>query len=582
MLYWAFSLVVPAFADLSPYPLSAKPLATVYTVAERGRSEEELVCLDTLAGNLARQQPQLYRVASADGISRSSGDSYSRFLLDLESSQQISVNASLATAPLAAIVAHWSSAVKGYVRTNAKDASVSAGLTFSAGSEGILVAAGDDVAKELEKAGLAQVKDLRGKHVADVIQDILPQLSERVFVFQDASEMTFLGDYAVFARAPTVAFGSEPDIESLLLRRAKGPAVAFGWGPENTYVTTMNQHKVYVHASNYNKNLAALSNVKDWTPSGLPKVKSDAATAVHTVAFVMSDGDNLQWTLGPWSVDAKWFGNERRGEVPLGWTFSPATNWLAPSVLHNVSLSLTQQDELIAGPSGVGYMYPTEWPDSLSDFAALTSRAMGKGHMRLLNVIGKNDDVPDRSTLAPLLEPENIDGMIYYPFGGGYSGLRGAVWFVNGKPVVSGRYSLWGEAASGLMLGVDALVKALATLPKDPASVSGYSIIPVHAWSHTYADVARVAAGLKEAGGFEVVLPSELLRRVGSLGRICHCDHVGASAPGNGYTCNDARRSAFCSTKQRCVATGDWTYPPTSWSQICAEDNNTTLTAVVV
>ena len=41
-----------------------------------------------------------------------------------------------------------------------------------------------------------------------------------------------------------------------------------------------------------------------------------------------------------------------------------------------------------------------------------------------------------------------------------------------------------------------------------------YSIIPVHAWSHTYDDVVAVATALQAAGGFDVVLPSELIKRV--------------------------------------------------------------------
>ena len=37
---------------------------------------------------------------------------------------------------------------------------------------------------------------------------------------------------------------------------------AFGWGPENAYVSTCNAAGVYVHASDYCTNLAALSNAR--------------------------------------------------------------------------------------------------------------------------------------------------------------------------------------------------------------------------------------------------------------------------------------------------------------------------------
>ena len=44
------------------------------------------------------------------------------------------------------------------------------------------------------------------------------------------------------------------------MAHASGMGAAFGWGPENAYVSTLNAHGIYVHASDYNKNLAALSN----------------------------------------------------------------------------------------------------------------------------------------------------------------------------------------------------------------------------------------------------------------------------------------------------------------------------------
>merc|ERR1711964_250637 len=109
----------------------------------------------------------------------------------------------------------------------------------------------------------------------------------------------------------------------------------------------------------------------------------------------MSDGDNLQWTLGGWTTDEKYWGSPLRGSVPLGWTFSPSTKWLAPTVLQNVMATATSNDELVAGPSGVGYMYPAHWPSSkLDDFASLTFEGMKAAGMKAINAIGKEDNEP--------------------------------------------------------------------------------------------------------------------------------------------------------------------------------------------
>ena len=172
----------------------------------------------------------------------------------------------------------------------------------------------------------------------------------------------------------------------------------------------------------------------------------------------------------------------------------------------------------MAAPSGVGYAYPSIWPaDSRrGDFAGLTHDGMQAAGMSVVNVLGQNDDEPSESELLDLLAG-NVTGMLYYSWGSGYSGFGGKMWTMGGKPVVSGRYTLWGEEAEGPMLGVDGMIAALTALPcRDKSMAEAYSVVPVHAWSHNLTDVMRVVAALEEAGGFEVVLPSELLIRVAS------------------------------------------------------------------
>ena len=56
-----------------------------------------------------------------------------------------------------------------------------------------------------------------------------------------------------------------------------------------------------------------------------------------------------------------------------------------------------------------------------------------------------------------MLARDEVDAVLWYSYGEGYSGLRGNVAYVGGKPVIGGRVSLWGEGTSGDMIGVDAL-----------------------------------------------------------------------------------------------------------------------------
>eukprot|EP00419_Tripos_fusus_P004085 CAMPEP_0172673566 /NCGR_PEP_ID=MMETSP1074-20121228/12220_1 /TAXON_ID=2916 /ORGANISM="Ceratium fusus, Strain PA161109" /LENGTH=597 /DNA_ID=CAMNT_0013490881 /DNA_START=69 /DNA_END=1862 /DNA_ORIENTATION=+ len=582
---FAFALLACHAAGSVPYPVSRRSITTLFAVEEDGRSKEELLCLDSVAGNLARQSPQLYRVGKANWADQAVSDGYSDWLLDMQKKRGINVDSSLIGLSFQKVVQHFVSSNRGsissYVRCNPGDASVSAAITYAAAGDGVLIAASQTVADALESAGVSQVKDLRGKAVRDVLADVLPRLSTRIFVFQDTSKMANLGDYAIFARAPSIAFGKDQAAQSALLARAQGPAAAFGWGPENDFVSTLNRHGVYVHASDWSKNLAALSNAPPAVHS-IPTATAEAprvqsTEALHTVAFLMSDGDNLQWTLGNWEVDKKYWGSPQRGKIPMGWTFSPSSAWVAPSALAKVLTSKSPNDELVAGPSGVGYMFPQTWPQSFrSDFSALTFQGMKSAGMRLVNVLGQNDNMPDMDSLSPLLASSDVDGMIYYGWGDGYASLKGKAFWVDSKPVITGRLSLWGEATSGLMLGVQPMVEALKKQAKDVSSAAGYSLVIVHAWSHNYTDAVTIAEALAAEGGFDVVLPSELVRRFKANVKppsshiTCQCTHVGEGAPNNGYECTDPSKNAYCASTQFCMADGDWNFPVDGqWSQIC-------------
>jgi hypothetical protein len=565
--------VVAAIADgsLAPYPNSVTPASLLFAVSESGRSASELLLLDSLAGYVARRTPRLYRVASADWENPNTTDSYSRWLQEL-SRLDVTVNASLLSAPFGAIAATvLGSEAASYVRCNWGDASTSAALTLAAASDNCALVASDDATvSALEQAGIPMGSDVRGKTVSDVLlPSVLARLSRRIFVFQDPSKAMFLGELAVFARAATLQFGSDLQAQTAVLQRAEGLGAAFGWGPENSYVSTLNGHGVYVHASDYNKNLAVLSNTVEAVtpivtrrePAVVSGGSGDPKALVHTVSFVMTDGDNLQWTLGGWSVDSTWFGSAARGAVPVGWTFSPAIALVAPSALDSVMTKCSANDELVAGPSGVGYIFPSTFSTTLlGDFANLTASTMRRGNMRVINVLGQDDSPPVAALVAPLLANEDVDGMLFYSWGDGYSGLRGDCWWIGGKPVVSGRYSLWGSEPTGDQLDVATMIDKIKALPQDPMSPLGYSVIPVHAWSHSYSDIVTVAMALKAAGGFEIVLPSELIRRVkanlggGGNGTLCSCDTPGAGTAGsNRFSCSDGT-AAFCAANEVCFA----------------------------
>jgi hypothetical protein len=84
----------------------------------------------------------------------------------------------------------------------------------------------------------------------------------------------------------------------------------------------------------------------------------------------MSDGDNLQEDEG--LVPLKW-ADSNRGHVPISWTLSPALVDVAPVILRYFQRTATLNDELVSGPSGLGYTYPEAWPSATFDQYAKVS-----------------------------------------------------------------------------------------------------------------------------------------------------------------------------------------------------------------
>jgi len=463
------------------------------------------------------------------------------------------------------------------------------GTDAATGGVGVVVAAasGSATIAALGALGVPQVTDATGQSAGDAFAHWADpahggELSSSLSVFQpdDGAKSQCMAGYAVFGRAPTVEYQTDTDMfphggeeaEAVLARVAANPTlgVSMGWGPEYQLVEHSAGAGAWVHASDWSSDLAQLSNLPAHSgvragaatvaarrgvgaaPARAAAAAGAAAAAaaaaslssasaadtavvaaatvppadpVHTVAFLMSDGDNLCWLQGGWALQPQWWASPQRGQVPIGWTFSPAAQRLFPTVLDYAHEQATSNDVLVAGPSGAGYTYPSRLPAALqAPYANMTSALMRASAMRTLNVI---DDFPTADTLAPLLEQEGVDALFTYTYADYYAGLRGTVTWVGDKPLIGARIALWDDAGPADVgkkdaLGVEALVDMLATLPKTPASANGYSVVSVNAWSHNVSDVVRAAELLKQRGGFRVITPDALAAEL--VANVPHVD----------------------------------------------------------
>jgi hypothetical protein len=204
-----------------------------------------------------------------------------------------------------------------------------------------------------------------------------------------------LREYAIALGAAVVWLDPEVSAESTLLNKflASMPAGAnyMGWWPEEQPgVERVSHYGFTTIASDYSTNLAFHSGLpRRIEPRPMP-AKPALQNKIY-VAFILSDGDNLQYVE---HLMRKLWNNSDRGKVPIGWTVSPAMVDAMPGALNYYHQSATDNDNLISGPSGYGYTYPNYWLQSashvttatLADFVAKTEEYNVAAGLRVVTI----------------------------------------------------------------------------------------------------------------------------------------------------------------------------------------------------
>jgi len=122
-----------------------------------------------------------------------------------------------------------------------------------------------------------------------------------------------------------------------------------------------------------------------------PPPKPTLENKIYVTLF-MSDGDNLQAVEH--AIRNQW-DDPMRGSVPIGWTLSPALVDVAPNILNWFWENATDNDNLVAGPSGLAYTYPNHWPsdDALTVFAQYTGCYLAQAGMNVITIWDDSGEV---------------------------------------------------------------------------------------------------------------------------------------------------------------------------------------------
>jgi hypothetical protein len=243
---------------------------------------------------------------------------------------------------------------------------------------------------------LPVLMDLRGQFNSKlevyrtIYNDYWPKLDRRVLIgLNPDAHKAALREYATAIGAAVIWLDPKVAGESELLNdflSSMPPGANYmGWWPEEAPgVERASRYGIATIASDWATNLTVHSGMSRTVKLKPIPPKPVLQNKIY-VAFILSDGDNLQYVE---HLMRKLWNNPDRGSVPIGWTVSPAMLDAMPGALNYYWQTATDNDNLISGPSGYGYGYPNYWPntDLLEKFIAKTENYNRRAGLRVITI----------------------------------------------------------------------------------------------------------------------------------------------------------------------------------------------------
>jgi hypothetical protein len=403
--------------------------------------------------------------------------------------------------------------VSRYVLYQEGDGSVNPATSIAAISGAVAVA--ESLEPLARRHGLTRAVDVRGRTDAWVKAAHWSRFRHDLVFEQKPEFANELRDYATMAGAYTFYAGNT-DLRRKVVAGLDRDSTTMGWGDsehgEKTFVSMSSRTGVGTLAADYARNLAPLSGLTVETLSQRASGKAPPLRAgTHHVSFVFTDGDNIQWLLGGFQSDKRWYASPLRGTFDVGWGMAPDLLDMAPSVMqwyYDNQSAGAHQDRFTVGPSGGAYLYPSMYPAADLDLhTARLAAKMARADLGVVQIL--DDDSFDKTALwSRYLRHAQIRGLIYLEYSR-YDRLRGRIGWANKKPVISASAMLWDETTGADEVSV---TDQLNAAPRDPHSADGYSVVMVHAWTKSLADVKNVIDHLDP--DVKVVTPDALVELV--------------------------------------------------------------------
>src|ERR1700687_2009859 len=347
-----------------------------------------------------------------------------------------------------------------------------------------LVAVDESIFEQALAKGLEIIYDARGMSEDQILDPYLGSFNSEIAVEQSEAKPAYLRDFAILHKAFTF-YGFDSAFRRRIAESLTPGATFFGWGPnEFTWISDFSHSGSEGIAADWCVNLSGMSKLAIDIPAPAETPPDPAEQGQRIVAFVLSDGDNIQWLTGGMPLDSKYFATPRRGQFSMNWEVSPMLAGVAPRVLKYFYDHATEMDGFVAaGSPGYRYIHFEPGDPKGAIDAVQTAPYLDASHLSIVSVI--NDNAGTLDEVAPLLELPEVDGVIYKAYAP-YNRLHGAMscrvdaWG-NEKFAGSYKFLLWQNMAAACPAEV---ANSISQMPNSPQSNPGsYALINVHAWS---------------------------------------------------------------------------------------------------
>ncbi|WP_010585359.1 GxGYxYP domain-containing protein [Schlesneria paludicola] len=413
-----------------------------------------------------------------------------------------------------ALVDHFfrKNVIKGYIlysadkseRPNfeyAKDmnSSVNVATSLAGALNGVLIE--ERLQAQAETYGLKQLADAREMSQSECFERYKDQFSRQMLCTQDPKKAN-VRDLAIAHNAMTVYGDDAVVAKAMSWLEPLSPILGWNGGDEFETTKLSSIHGHFQTATDWCMNLPVLmAGSEHATPPKVPHLapqEIDWNDTRSVVSFVMSDGDNIQWSETSFFLSNQSYWNSPdRGQIPFGWSccFSHLTQ-LAPTITDFAITTRTRNDDFIEW--GGGYYYPDLFGEAtpnrwelLAKHAAKTWALMRRNDTRIVGFNVWHPESADARKSYEVFAGQTEDLLAIFVFQyAPYEGGAGKTYWVKDRngveiPVITARYSIWEHSNNRPRSGTPAkvareIVESVSASDTEPR----YDWAVVHAWSY--------------------------------------------------------------------------------------------------